>query len=335
MLNLHPVYRDFASGSKCGSGKKFFSCSCQRDIGMKAQGSGEFARHFRSDGHWIKDVTYRVHMGRPVLNRLMKPMTLSESQLADYKSRAFVDSAERYPFPKILVPKHATVTSRVPFMTLVSSFCDLLQSGGDFTLLRRLWGHFCSSFGSQKLDFAVNWSGSETVVSRLLLLVMCFFWFCIFSFIFVVVIGRLGFAFLHVRRLFQSFLCQGLDLRVLCMTLKSIASLKEYVIQCEMSGTEERSYVLCWERNYLKNICVGCQSVEHPVPDVELVPLARVAHCLNSQRLPLSVVGGSSESCAIIAMTVGNLCVCSASTRTFLCNVSGKNTRTSSICWKC
>ena len=109
------------------------------------------------------------------------------------------------------------------------------------------------------------------------------------------VIGRLGFAFLHVLRLFQSFLCQGLATRVLRLTLKSVVSLKEYVFQNEKSGTEKRFYMLCWEGNYLKKICVRCQSVDLPVPDAELVPLARVVHCLSSQRLPFSVVGGSAS----------------------------------------
>ena len=51
---------------------------------MKAHGSGEFIRHFGSDGHWYRDVTYRVHMGLPVLNRLLAPMELSDSQMAEY-----------------------------------------------------------------------------------------------------------------------------------------------------------------------------------------------------------------------------------------------------------
>ena len=73
-------------------------------------------------------------MGLPVVNRLIDSMTLSDSQIVDYKSRAFVDLAEGYPFPEDLVPGHATVASRVPFMTLFSSFCDH-QGGVDFTLL--------------------------------------------------------------------------------------------------------------------------------------------------------------------------------------------------------
>ena len=54
MLTLNPAYEIFVSGSKSGSDKFFFCRVCHRDVGMKAQGAGEFARHFRSDGHWFR-----------------------------------------------------------------------------------------------------------------------------------------------------------------------------------------------------------------------------------------------------------------------------------------
>ena len=54
MLNLHPAFPDFVSGPWSGNGKFFFCRVCRRDFGMKAQSSGEFARHFQSDSHWFK-----------------------------------------------------------------------------------------------------------------------------------------------------------------------------------------------------------------------------------------------------------------------------------------
>ena len=51
-------------------------------------------------------------------------------------------------------------------MTLVGCLCELLRSGGDFILLRRLWGHFFASLTEeQEPQFALNCSRSETVVS--------------------------------------------------------------------------------------------------------------------------------------------------------------------------
>ena len=136
---------------------------------MKAQGSGKFKRHFESDKHWFKDVTYRVHMGLPVLNRLMEPMELTEAQLAEYRAKPFEDLGEEYPFLEDLDAKHSRVESKVPFMTFVGCLGELLRSGGDFSVLRRLWGHFCSSLGDRKTEFALNWSRSKTVVK------CCFF----------------------------------------------------------------------------------------------------------------------------------------------------------------
>ena len=175
MLNLHPAFPDFVSGPRSGNGNFFFCRVCRRDVGMKAHGSGEFARQFQSDSHWFKDVTYRVHMKLPLLNRLMEPMELSASQLAEYQSRPFEDLSEGYPFPEELLPKHSRVGSKVPFMTFVGCLCELLRSGGDFLLLRQLWGHFLASLSEeQEPQFALNWSRSETVVSILRRVIVLF-----------------------------------------------------------------------------------------------------------------------------------------------------------------
>ena len=55
MLSLHPAYSDFVSGPKCGEPTFFFCRLCHRDVRMKAQESGEFKRHFSSDGHWFRE----------------------------------------------------------------------------------------------------------------------------------------------------------------------------------------------------------------------------------------------------------------------------------------
>ena len=164
-LSRHPAFPDFVTGSTTGEGTHFHCRVCKRDVAMKAQGSGEFSRHFRSDAHWFKDVTYRVHMGLQVLNRLMEPMELSASQLADYKSRPFCDLSGEYPFPEDLLPKHSKAESNVPYMTLVSCFCEFLRNGGDFDYLRRLWGHFRATLGDREPCFPLRLSRSETVVS--------------------------------------------------------------------------------------------------------------------------------------------------------------------------
>ena len=81
MLELNPIFRDFQSSAKCGSGKFFFCRICHRVVGIKAHGFSEFVRHFGSYRHWYKDVTYRVHMELPVYNRLKELMTFCDSDL--------------------------------------------------------------------------------------------------------------------------------------------------------------------------------------------------------------------------------------------------------------
>ena len=165
MLSLHHLYPDFVSGSECGQASYFFCKICHRDVSMASHGSGEFDRHFRSDSHWKADVTYRVHTGLPVYNKLMEKMSLSEEQMAEFRNRPFVDMAEGYPFPEDLLPKHSKPESKVPFMTMISCLCELLRGGGDFSTLRRLWGLFRVTLPETAPQYHVNWSRSETLVS--------------------------------------------------------------------------------------------------------------------------------------------------------------------------
>ena len=112
-------------------------------------------------------MTYRVHIGLQVYNRLLEPLTLTESQRTEFESRLFVDLEEGHPFPEDLAPKHARVESRIPFSTLVSCAGELLRSGGDFCLLQRLLGHFRATLGEREPEYKIRWSRTETVVSCL------------------------------------------------------------------------------------------------------------------------------------------------------------------------
>ena len=120
---------------------------------------------FESKKHWEQDVVYRLHMGLPVYNKLMEPMTLSSCQEDEFRSQLFLDLGPEFPFPEDLLPKHSRVDSKLPFMTLVSCFCDWLRSGGDSSLVQRLWGHFLATLGEREPEFTLKSSRSETAVS--------------------------------------------------------------------------------------------------------------------------------------------------------------------------
>ena len=77
------------------------------------------------------------------------------------------------------------------------------------------------------------------------------------------------------------------------MMFKNIGQFRENALQYEKDTDVERCFVLFWEDNYLKKVCVGCESLLQSVPKPELLPLAQVVCSLPSRKLPLAIVGGS------------------------------------------
>ena len=98
-------------------------------------------------------------------------------------------------------------------------------------------------------------------------------------------------------------LCQGLVPHVLRVMFKNIGQFRECALQYEKSTEVERCFVLFWEDNYLKKVCVGCESLLQRVPEPELLPLARVVCSLPSGKLPLAIVGGSPSLVRVLGDT--------------------------------
>ena len=65
-------------------------------------------------------------------------------------------------------------------------------------------------------------------------------------------------------------------------------------MQFEKTGGVEYCYVVCWEENHMKKICVDLQSADQRAPDSELLPIARVVHSLELFRFPVAFRGGSA-----------------------------------------
>ena len=165
MVRGHPVLELFVSGSSTGSDKSFFCTICHRDVSMETRGAGELTRHFSSDRHWQADVTYRVHKGLPIFNKLMDPIELSETQKADFLSRPFKDKLEGFTFPEDLLPSCTRVDSTIPLLTMVNCLTELLRAGGSYIFLRKLWGCFRATLGRDNPLYSLNWSRTESVVS--------------------------------------------------------------------------------------------------------------------------------------------------------------------------
>ena len=74
--------------------------------------------------------------------------------------------------------------------------------------------------------------------------------------------------------------------------LSCATSFREYSIQYEQDASFKRCFVLFWDEEHLKKVCIGCEPLEQPMPRPELVPLARIVCSLESERLPLTLRGG-------------------------------------------
>ena len=168
MVTGHPIFELFVSGSSTGSDKAFHCMICQRDVSMESRGAAEFSRHFFGKRHWQLDVAYRVRNDMPVYNRLMDPMILSESQVAEYRDWPSKGKSEGFSFPEDLLPACTQINSSVPLMTMVNCLLELLRCGGSYTLLRRLWGNFRATLGRDNPLYSLNWSQVESLVSCVL-----------------------------------------------------------------------------------------------------------------------------------------------------------------------
>ena len=89
--------------------------------------------------------------------------------------------------------------------------------------------------------------------------------------------------------------------RVLRLVLGSVAVSKEYFIHFEKELDVERCYIVYWEEQHLKKICIDCQSLDQAVPDAELIPLARFFCSMGVPQLPMCIRGCSSSLLRVVS----------------------------------
>ena len=132
---------------------------------MQSRGAREFIRHFASDRHWKRDVAYRVQNDMPTFNRKMEPLILTPQKRDGYLNQARVDKDDGFSFPEDLLPSCTRVESTVPLLTMVNCIAELYRCGGNYTLLRKLWGNFRATLGRENPLYILQWNRSETLVS--------------------------------------------------------------------------------------------------------------------------------------------------------------------------
>ena len=161
--------RFFVTGPTDTSTKlsEFYCRLCQKDVSVLTHGSSEVLRHFQGIRHFARVQRLRPETpGWRVLGFDGKPVT--EDELERHREKLLraplVDRDREYPFREDLIPDASGKTDpRLPVLAKVSSLVDVLQLGGSYELVERLWERFILT--ASRVTVSVTWSRNEVLVS--------------------------------------------------------------------------------------------------------------------------------------------------------------------------
>ena len=83
--------------------------------------------------------------------------------------------------------------------------------------------------------------------------------------------------------------------------LNGAPAFDDYSVQYEKDTEEERCFIVFWEEEHLKKVCIGSEILEQPVPYAEITPLSRFVCCFKSPKLPVSIVGVSPSLLRVLS----------------------------------
>ena len=146
---------------------EFYCRLCQKDVSVLTHGSPEVLCHFQGIRLFARDQRLRLETpGWRVLGFDGKPLTEDElERQRDKILRAPLDARDRdYPFREDLIPDASGNTDpQLPVIAKVSSLVDVLQLGGSYELVERLWERFVLT--ASRVNVSVTWSRNEVLVS--------------------------------------------------------------------------------------------------------------------------------------------------------------------------
>ena len=158
--------RFFATGPTDASTKlsEFYCRLCRKDVSVLTQASSEVLRHFQGIRHFARDQRLRIETpGWRVRGFDGKP--LAEDELERQREKFCVRDRE-YPFREDLIPDASGNTDpQFPVLAKVSSLVDVLQLGGSYELVERLWDRFVLM--ASRVNVSVAFSRNEVLVSSL------------------------------------------------------------------------------------------------------------------------------------------------------------------------
>ena len=146
---------------------EFYCRVCQMDVSVLTHGSSEVLRHFQGTRHFARD--QRLRLETPALRVLgFDGKLLIKDELGRQRDkilRAPLGIRDReYPVREDSIPDASGNTdSQLPVLAKVSSLVDVLQMGGSYELVERLWERFVLT--ASRVNVSVAWSRNEVLVS--------------------------------------------------------------------------------------------------------------------------------------------------------------------------
>ena len=146
---------------------EFYCRLCLKDVSVLTHGSSEVLRHFQGIPHFARDQRLRLETpGWRVLGFDGKPLTEDEleRQREKFLLAPLVVRDREYPFHEnLILDASGNTDPQLPVLAKVSSLVDVLQLGGSYELVERLWERFVLT--ASRVNFSVAWSRNEVLVS--------------------------------------------------------------------------------------------------------------------------------------------------------------------------
>ena len=161
--------RFFVTGHTDASTKlsDFYCRLCRKDVSVLTYGSSKVLRNFQGIRHFAGDQRLRLETpGWRVLGFDGEPLTENELERQRNKilRAPLVVRDREYPFREDLIPDASGNSDpQLPVLAKISSLVDVLQLGGSYELVERLWERFVLT--ASRVNVSVTWSRNEVLVS--------------------------------------------------------------------------------------------------------------------------------------------------------------------------
>ena len=257
---------------------EFYCKLCQKDVSVLTHGSSEVLRHFQGFRHFARNQRLRLETpGWRVLGFDGKALTLDELERQREKilRAPLVVRDREYPYREDLIPDASGNTDpQLPVLAKVSSLVDVLQLGGSYELVERLWERFVLT--ASRVNLSVTWLRYEVLVSSVYPQEhMC----------------RLFVTYLLIY-LFKSIILNGMFPRILDRVVEWVKAHKQFGMEFEDRGSRTWVFVRTWRRDSFYRVAVGVIDRYHGDARSELVILGQDLCAVGSGASLVGISGG-------------------------------------------